>query len=65
MNYIKSLEATVTVKDQEIIAINRGLNDLASYLTSDKFSTDPTVQVSDVLRYITEIRQAASDAAYA
>lgn len=40
----------------EIAKADDAINDLRSYLLSDKFHKDPTVQVSDVLRYLENVR---------
>lgn len=40
----------------EIAKADDAIKDLRSYLLSDKFQNDPTVQVSDVLRYLENVR---------
>lgn len=40
----------------EIAKADDAINDLRSYLLSDKFHNDSTVQVSDVLRYLDNVR---------
>ena len=52
MNYIKRLEQQNRRLLSEVCAYENTLNDLRSYLLSDKFKSDPTVQVLDVLHRI-------------
>jgi len=40
----------------EIAKADDAINDLRSYLLSDKFHNRSTVQVSDVLRYLENVR---------
>lgn len=43
-------------------AFRLGIEELMTYLLSDKFHADPTVQVADVLRRITHAQNMANDA---
>lgn len=40
----------------EITKANEALDDLKTYLLSEKFHSDPTVQVRDVLRRLEEVK---------
>lgn len=50
MNYIKRLENDLRQAQTELTGLKCGLTDLKSYLMSEKFWTDTTVQTDDVLR---------------
>jgi len=50
MNYIKRLESELRESQTALTGLKCGLTDLKSYLQSNKFWTDTTVQVDDVLR---------------
>ena len=54
MNYIKRLECELNEARTELTGLKCGLNDLQSYLHSEKFHVDTTVQVDDVLRRLQE-----------
>ena len=49
MNYIKRLEKENKDKELEIRAYSNTIEELTSYLFSQKFEVDPTVQARDVL----------------
>jgi hypothetical protein len=56
MNYIKRLQSENEIQAQEIERLNQGLSDLRSYMCSEKFHVDTTVQTSDILRWIEQIK---------
>ena len=58
MNYIKKLEAENTDLKARVEATDQGIQDLISYLCSDKFADDSTVQVRDVLKRLEQGAQA-------
>lgn len=58
-NYINRLENDLAVANAYITRLHNELSELRAYLSSDKFSTDRTVQVMDV---DTRIREALSTA---
>jgi len=62
MNYIQQLEKDKLVLTAATQAALIGLADVMSYLHSDKFHEDPTVQVQDMINRINEIRTAIYDA---
>lgn len=62
MNYIQQLEQDKLVLTAATQSALIGLADLMAYMHSDKFQTDPTVQVQDVVNRINEIRTAIYDA---
>lgn len=62
MNYIQQLEQDKLVLTAATQAALIGLADLMSYLHSEKFHEDPTVQVQDVVNRINEIRTRVYDA---
>lgn len=65
MNYIKRLENENRVLGAELVALKTGLGDLRSYLESQKFYEETTVQVRDVLHRIEEIFSFSKDLAHA
>lgn len=46
-------------------AWRQGIEDLMAYLLSEKFHTDPTVQVADVLRRLGHVHAQVCDAEWA
>lgn len=58
---VKELNSLADVA--ELAALLEGLNNLAAYLNSSKFSVDTTVQVRDVLNRLDSARQAGNHAA--
>ena len=58
MNYIKRIEAENTDLKARMEATDQGIQDLISYLCSDKFADDSTVQVRDVLKRLEQGAQA-------
>lgn len=62
LNYIHNLQDEVTALKARNAAMEEGLLHLFTYLTSDKFADDPTVQVADVLRRINVAREMANSA---
>jgi len=61
MNYIKRLENEKKNTSAELGGLKDGLHDLIRYLNSSKFHNDTTVQVSDILNRIGEIRNSSID----
>ena len=59
MNYIKQLQKQVQELEIAKDRYNVGLQELAGYLTSEKFHTDTTVQVQDVLNRLAVLRHEA------
>ncbi len=55
MNYIRQLKQNVAKAKAYETAMHEGLIQLKAYLCSDKFRTDTTVQVGDVLLRLEEI----------
>lgn len=55
MNYIKKLQEISAAKTRDIMEIQAELRDLISYLLSEKFHVDTTVQTSDVLRRLSVV----------
>jgi cell division protein YceG involved in septum cleavage len=67
MNHITRLTRDKAAADSEISELRSGIVALEGYLTSDKFSVDPTVQVQDVMNRLREILsrgEAAYDTAW-
>ena len=62
MNYIKQLQLEVAQLKAQNQALTNGLNEIRHYLVSPKFSSDTTVQVTDIDNRILEIFSAESDA---
>jgi hypothetical protein len=62
--YVQRLDRERRQAEDELTALQQGLTDLRIYLTSEKFSTDRTVQVADVLARVDEARAAGTDARY-
>jgi hypothetical protein len=62
MNYIKKLEAQTAAQVEQILDTKDFVNYLWSYLQSDKFHEDSTVQVQDVLNRLASVRDCLSDA---
>jgi hypothetical protein len=62
MNYITRLQSENAALTAELEALRSGLTDLRSYLASDKFATDSTVQVADVFNRLRDAENAATDA---
>jgi len=58
MNYIKQLQADVIRLKAQVEDANDAVVDLRSYLFSDKFSNDTTVQVTDVLNRLNPVSRA-------
>jgi len=58
MNYIHKLQERVAELEAEKLEAREELDALVSYLLSAKFSSDPTVQVLDVLHRIQGARNA-------
>lgn len=58
-NYIHRLQNENEAKARQVEELEAGIADLVSYLTSPKFNDDTTVQVSDVLLRLSEIKSAA------
>ena len=58
MNYIKQLQCEVDARGVKLDDALDELCGLQSYLLSDKFKIDPTVQVRDVLNRIESVRVA-------
>jgi len=56
MNYIKQLESDNAQFSKAISDTDCAIRELLAYLGSDKFWTDPTVQVADVAWRIASIR---------
>jgi len=63
MNHIERLTRQAASVRAEADALHEGINDLLVYLASDKFASDPTVQVADVQRRLRAASFAALDAA--
>lgn len=61
--YVQSLRQEATESSAELAALYDGLDDLAAYLMSDKFSQWPYVSVADVLHRLREAEGAALHAA--
>lgn len=61
MKEIDRLRAELDIREEEIRAMIKGLDTLQTYLQSEKFWQDPTVQVQDVLCVIQSIREARAD----
>lgn len=61
MKYILKLQADNARQQAEIDRLYAGLSDLQSYMLSDKFSVDTTVQVSDIMRWIDQLRSGRAD----
>ena len=61
MNYIRQLEQDKVRLSAATNAALTGLADTLAYLHSDKFLTDPTVQVQDMVNRIREIQNAIYD----
>jgi len=57
-NYIHTLQAKVAELEADKAAADAALMDLYRYLGSDKFREDTTVQVSDVLWRLQDVRTA-------
>jgi len=52
MHWITKLKINQRIQAAYLIGLREGLDDLRSYLLSDKFHRDTTVQVQDVLNRI-------------
>lgn len=61
MNYIKTLEDGIKAYDKsESIRADR-FNEFRVHLQSSKFNADPTIQVSDVQRWISYIQEGGQE----
>ena len=58
MNYIKQLQADVARLEDQVSTANAAVADLRSYLFSDKFHVDTTVQTQDVLNRLNHVSRA-------
>ena len=58
-NHIHRLQDELVSKDAEIDGLREGLSDLIAYLTSDKFASDTSVNVTDVLLRLREAENLA------
>jgi len=58
MNYIKKLQQENTELKRNAIDANDAITDLYVYLMSNKFRTDTTVQVKDVMNRLDNIKSA-------
>lgn len=56
-SYIKDLQKIAKARNQVILKAQEEINNLKTYLLSDKFREDTTVQTSDVLHRLEEIKQ--------
>lgn len=56
MNYIKKIQKENVEKTAEITAMRAKLVEMETYLLSPKFFSDPTVQISDILTRLTELK---------
>lgn len=54
MNYIKKLESELRASQEELRQLKDGITELKSYLQSEKFWMDTTVQTRDVLNRLEE-----------
>lgn len=61
MNYIHKLEDQSKADSVEITFLYSGIVDLECYLSSDKFNSDPTVQVKDILTRLTWLKSLAQE----
>lgn len=61
MNYIKRLEVANSAQCEQILDTREELSYLKSYLQSEKFHTDTTVQVQDVLNRLVKLEECLSD----
>ena len=64
MNHIKKLEVVAASYTEQILDARDSLNNLRAYLQSEKFHTDPTVQVQDVLNRLECLRECLSETYY-
>jgi predicted component of type VI protein secretion system len=64
MNHIKKLEVVAASYTEQILDARDSLNNLRAYLQSDKFHTDTTVQVQDVLNRLEPLRECLSETYY-
>jgi hypothetical protein len=55
--------AAIVSANAEIAALRQGLTDLQTHLVSEKFRTDTTIQVADVMRWINAISASGHEAA--
>lgn len=55
-NWITNLKEESARKDREIAQLRQGLNDILGYLNLPKFHEDTTVQISDIILRIQEIK---------
>ena len=62
MNHIKRLQQELAAAQNQIKAFEQGIQDVEGYLCSSKFEEDTTVQASDVLRRIQEVKYSVTDA---
>ena len=58
MNYIKRLQAEAETMQHLRNEADEALNEFLAYIRSEKFWNDPTIQVTDVLRWLKPIRKA-------
>jgi hypothetical protein len=56
VNYIHQLQQTVDYQRETISQANSEVNSLVAYPMSNKFHSDPTVQVQDVQNRLQELR---------
>lgn len=61
MNYIKRLQVANCAQVEQILDAREELSYLKSYLQSDKFHTDTTVQVQDVLNRLVKLEECLSE----
>ena len=59
--YIPKLQRQVRAVNAALISAHQGLTDLIAYCQSDKFSTDKTVQVNDIILRCQELKTAMND----
>lgn len=61
MNYIKKLQVANCAQVEQILDARDELFHLKSYLQSEKFHTDTTIQVQDVLNRLVKLEECLSD----
>lgn len=64
MNYIKKLEVETAAYGEQVLDARDCLNNLRAYLQSEKFHTDTTIQVQDVLNRLEPIRECLTETYY-
>ena len=61
MNYIQTLQAELAAEVARTDSLDRGMVSLRTHLMSEKFRTDTTIQVADVMNWLRDIKMVAQD----